>query len=553
MEYYDVICVGGGGAGIMAAVAAAEAGARVAVISKEPVGYGNTRMAVGLTACAGLPGDTREAFVEDILSAGGYLNDRVLVETLVDDSPAAMAKLEGFGHTFIRDGEGRLSPGVIHRAGYHSRARTLQSSGAGVGLAQSLRALMEKYGIGLFEDTFVLGLLKEEDTVRGVHLLALAKGEEQVLACGAVVLATGGAGWLFYPQTSNARTSTGDGYALAFNAGAELIDMEQIQALPFAVTHPEAYRGIFCGEPAVAGPAGKIINGRGEVVLNGGINRLDRASVVCRMSADITSGAVAPHGGLILDLRPNLALENGRQMRDNLRSTGIFNVVLPAYGRKAFNWEEPWEVMPTIHFFMGGVRADKDGRTGIPGLYAAGEAQGGVHGANRLGSVALTEIFVFGLRAGCAAAGYAKNIAGAPRLKVLPGAAELFGRRGSVRPVTLVRQLQKLLWKSAGLVRNKSLLQEALRGIGEIEDKAQSVSISPERVYNTEIADYLELQFMLVTARLVLQAALLREESRGAHLRSDFPENGGEAWRKNIVLWRAENGDISYRLDVSRA
>ena len=537
----------------MAAVAAAEAGARVAVLSKEPVGYGNTRMAVGLTACAGLPGDTREAFVEDILSAGGYLNDRVLVETLVDDSPAALAKLESFGHTFIRDGAGKLSPGVIHRAGYHSRARTLQSSGAGVGLAQALRAAMEKYGISLFEDTFVLGLLKEEDTVRGVHLFDLARGEELVLACGAAVLATGGAGWLFYPQTSNARTSTGDGYALAFNAGAELIDMEQIQALPFAVTHPEAYRGIFCGEPAVAGPAGKIINGRGEAVLNGGINRMDRASVVCRMSAEIANGAVAAHGGLILDLRSNLALEDGRQMRDNIRNTGIFNVVLPAYGRKAFNWEEPWEVMPTIHFFMGGVRADKDGRTCLPGLYVAGEVQGGVHGANRLGSVALTEILVFGLRAGCAAAAYAKNMPGAPRLRMFPVTAELFGRPGPVRPVTLVRQLQNLLWKSAGLVRNKSLLQEALCGLGDITDKARSASFSPERVYNTEILDYLELQNMLVTARLVLQAALLREESRGAHFRSDFPESGGEAWRKNIVLRRAENGDIGYRLEVSRA
>lgn len=546
MSRYDVIVIGGGGAGVMAACAASETGAKVAIVCKEPVGYGNTRMAVGLTACALLAGDTREAFIEDILTSGEGLCNPELVTALVDGSREALAFLEQAGHMFARSEEGELSGAAISRAGGHTRSRTLLSSGAGVGMALALRNATDKYGMAVYEDCVAYELIKDGDIVVGAKLYDLAAGGERVLFAGATILATGGGGWLFYPQTSNNRGSAGDGYALAFRAGAELQDMEQIQALPFSVTHPAAYRGLICGEPAVAGPAGRLINSRGEIVLEKGIQKMNRAAVVREMATHIARGDVAAHGGLWLDLRPNLALENGREFRDRIRSTGISDTVLPAYGKKAFDWEEPWEVLPTAHYFMGGVKADKNGVTTVPGLFAAGEVTGGVHGGNRLGSVALTEILVFGLRAGRAAAAFATQRK-AFSVSLAPGSRQT-AQGGKNRPITLCKKLQKCMWESAGLVRNEESLKSALNTVQEIALAAADVSISSEKVYNTEYRDLIELGFMLDTAKLVLTSALLRQESRGAHLRSDFPANGGTRWEKNIVLWK--NGvAIAHRME----
>lgn len=545
-DHYDVLVIGGGGAGIMAAVASAEAGVRVAIVCKEPVGYGNTRMAVGLTACAGLPGDGREAFMEDILASGEGLCNQTLVETLVDDCRNALAKLEAFGHTFNRDKAGKLSEEVVSRAGGHTRSRTLTSSGAGIGMAQSLRAAAEKYRIRMYEDTLALSLVKKDGAICGVSVLTLADGKESVLGAKAVVLATGGGGWLFYPQTSNNRGTVGDGYALAFRAGAQLIDMEQVQLIPFGITHPEAYRGLICGEPIVAGPRGVMFDSEGRVVLDQGINKLTRAAVVRAMAGAILARRVTEHGGLTLDLRPNL--EDGTVYRDKIRATGIFDSVLVSYGRKAYNWEEPWEVTPTVHHFMGGIVADIDGRTSVPGLFAAGEVMGGVHGGNRLGSVALTEIMVFGLRAGQAAAVYAKKREELLSSTTAPVVTTLLGSQGTHRPAHLCRKLQKIMWEYAGLVREGARLRNALELINEISREAEDLSVSAETVYNTELRDSIELGFMLETARLVLTSALLRQESRGAHLRSDFPDRGGQEWERNIILFRGADGSVEHSL-----
>lgn len=541
MAGYDVIVIGGGGAGITAAAAAAEAGVRVAIVCKEPVGYGNTRMAVGLTACAGLPGDTREAFIADILASGEGLCSRELVETLVEDSRSALAFVERLGHVFTRSESGHLSERVISRAGGHSRPRTLQSSGSGIGMAQALRSAAVKYGLELLEDTMALELCKKNGMICGVRVLSMVSGEEYTLDTHAVVLATGGAGSLFYPQTSNNRGSSGDGYALAFRVGAYLTDMEQVQAIPFGITHPEAYRGLVCGEPVVAGPAGRILDGQGNVVLERDINRMSRAAVVRAMATSIAQGTVTEHGGLQLDLRPNLC--EGTAYRDRIRSTGITDNILPAYGRKAYNWEEPWDVLPTAHFMMGGIAADKNGATNIPGLFVAGEAMGGVHGANRLGSVALTEILVYGLRAGRAAAKTAVN---RPPLTKQPQGmlSPRIGSRGINRPVELSRKLQRIMWEHVGLVRNRDGLQAALDAVAALKKEAEDMSVCAETVYNMELRDAYELEFMLDTANLVLLSARYREESRGAHLRSDFPESTGTGRQDNIMLYCQEDGSI---------
>jgi succinate dehydrogenase/fumarate reductase flavoprotein subunit len=545
---YDVIVAGGGGAGVMAAAAAAKTGARVAIVCKEPVGYGNTRMAVGLTACAGLIGEARESFIENIMASGEGLCCRELVETLVDDSRAALGFLEELGNTFNRDKEGILSEDVIARAGGHTRPRTLQSSGAGIGMGQVLRNAVQKYNIALIEDTLVLNLQKNEDTVCGVRLLDLTTSNEYTLSAGAVVLATGGAGWLFYPQTSNNRGSTGDGYALAFEAGAELMDMEQIQALPFGITHPQAYRGLVCGEPVVAGPAGIITDGRGQTVLESGIDKLGRAAVVRAMAEPIRAGHTTPHGGLLLDLAPNLARPEGPAVRERIQKMGISDTILPAYGKNAYNWEEPWDVLPTVHYMMGGIVADKDGATSVAGLFAAGEAMGGVHGGNRLGSVALTEILVFGLRAGAAAAATAQKAPVTDLIDNEKKISSIIGAVGKNRPQSLSRKLQEVMWEQAGLVKDKIGLLAALEALAELQAEAGDLSVCNETVYNLELCDAVELQFMLDTAKLILTSMLLREESRGAHLRCDFSADGGPDWQKNIILRRNPQGNIVHRM-----
>lgn len=548
MKEFDVIVVGGGGAGIMAASAAAAAGVKVALISKEPVGYGNTRMAVGLTACAGIDGDTGDEFFNDMINSGDGLCLPHLVDVLVNQSRVALSYAEQLGHTFTRNSCNELNGNTVSRAGGHTQARTLQSSGAGVGLGQSLRAAIEKYKFSCFEDTLVIELIKRGVAICGVRALELSSGEEFTLSCGAVVLATGGAGWIFYPQTSNNRGTCGDGYALAFQAGAQLMDMEQIQAIPFGITFPDAYRGLICGEPLVAGPFGRILDGRGNEVLGPGIHRLGRATVVSEMADAILSGHVSEHGGLYLDLQPNLQTGEGLGYRDRIRATGITDTVLPAYGKKAYDWEEPWEVLPTVHFFMGGVHADEHGATNVPGLYVAGEVMGGIHGGNRLGSVALTEILVYGLSAGQAAAVFAEGVVDDTCPESEKRSSSLIGRQGNYRPTSLCRKLQQLMWENAGLVRDREGLQLAVEELEGIRKAAKDLYISNETIFNLELRDAYELGFMLDTAKLILETALLREESRGAHIRADFPDHGGEKWQKNIYLWRGEAGEVNHAI-----
>lgn len=548
MKQFDVIVVGGGGAGVMAASAAAAAGARVALLSKEPIGYGNTRMAVGLTACAGVDGDTHEEFLADILASGNGLCLPHLVNVLVNQSRDALSYAEQLGHTFTRNANDELGGDTVSRAGGHTQARTLQSSGAGIGLGQSLRAAMEKYQFTCFEDTLVLELIKKGEAVIGMRALELTTGEEFTMRCGAVILATGGAGWLFYPQTSNNRGTCGDGYALAFMAGAQLMDMEQIQTIPFGITHPHAYRGLICGEPVVAGPHGRILDDGGNEVLGAGIHRLGRAAVVSAMADVILAGHVSEHGGLSLDLQPNLKTEEGKAFRHRIRATGITDTVLPAYGRKAYDWEEPWDVSPTVHFFMGGVHADENGATNVPGLYVAGEVMGGVHGGNRLGSVALTEILVFGLRAGQAAATFAEGVRHDSSPQPKKRTSSLIGRQGNQRAARLCKKLQHLMWKYAGLVRDREGLLLAAGELEEISKAGEDLCICNEAVYNLELRDAYELGFMLATAKLILITARLREESRGAHIRADYPEHGGVEWQKNIYLWRGEGGETIHAI-----
>jgi succinate dehydrogenase/fumarate reductase flavoprotein subunit len=265
---------------------------------------------------------------------------------------------------------------------------------------------------------------------------------------------------------------------------------------------------------------------------------MTRAQVANVIGLEVKKGHGTKYGGLLLDLAPNIA-KSGQSAWNAVYSGLPFGIIREAYGEKAFRWEEPWDVTPTAHFTMGGVRIDECGRSSLEGLYAAGEVAGGLHGGNRLGSVALTEIFVFGERAGEQAA----KDAAKRRQPAFDGShseeekrlTALFGAAGRHRPTRVVRRLQRAMWEKVGVVRDEQDLLEGLEEIETIARLSQDLATPENRRYNLAVADAVELDLMLDVARATTLSAQERRESRGAHVRSDFPDRNDEFWRQNII------------------
>lgn len=548
MSNFDVIVIGGGGAGAAAAVAARRAGARVALLSKEPAGYGDTRIAEGAFAYPGRTAeDTPELFCQDIKRSGEQLCDDDLVQTLARETEAGIYNLEEFGYLFRRDTEGRLSSKTSFKVAGHSTARVITGAGRGINIGVSVRAACARAGVTVIEDTMAVRLLTREGRVAGVLVYDFNSGEYEVLSGRAVILATGGTGWLYYPHTDSSRSVTGDGFALALQAGASLVEMEQVQFMPFAITHPDSMVGIMCGDPSSAGPHGRLIDREGTVVLEGVLN-FNRAQVTRVMAQALKEGRGGSHGGLFLDMRPNLEAPGGMALWQAFsKGAPTMKTVRAAYGEDAYRWKTPWEVLPTAHYHMGGVRADANGNTGIPGLYAAGGVQGGVHGGNRLGSVALSEIFVFGRRAGEAAAHDALAAAGngANGAPEAASPAVMPGRKGRHRPIQLVRRLQKTMWECAGPVRDEQGIRAGLGELDRLDEEAADLAISSGKRCNQEMRDALELPLMLLTARAIMASALERRESRGAHLRADFPDSTPETFHTVARLTEQQHLNIA--------
>lgn len=534
---YDLVCVGGGGAGVMAAIVAAALGAKVAVISKEPAGLGNTRMSGGLIESQSDEG----LMFEDLTIGGEKLSSPRLLRAMAKEAKHNAEVLEELGHIFeIRESgptEGFRKP------------RSLRGAHAAVWLGQVLRGVLAERKVDLFEDMMVIELLVPEGAARGLLAYDLVSGAFCLFQAAKMVLATGGATWLFYPHANGMSSSTGDGYALALDAGAELVDMEQIQFLPLALTHPVAFAGRYLGgQRMVAGPAGVLRNARGEVVLDH-LGEHPVPQVTKAIFTELKHGSPSEHGGLSLDLSHNIPLRaQGRWSPEPIREVAKF-----AYGPQAARGEEPMDVAPTAHTTLGGVRVDEWCRTGVEGLYAVGEVMGGLHGGDRLSGMGLGELFVFGRRAGeDAARGGVESTSFDPALEPMARekVAALEGsliQDGVVSSLSVKEELCRTMWEKVGGLRNERNLREALERIARWKVQRGQCRVGRLRRFNLEFMHYLELGFMLTTSEAICISALVRKESRGCHQREDYPDRDDRNWAKNIVL-RKRKGKITYYL-----
>lgn len=509
---FHVLVIGSGGAGIRAALEAVKYGS-VCIVSKTITGKGGcTVMAEGGINAAVNPADSCKAHFEDTVKGGAYLNDRALAEALTADAPARINELMEWGACFELTENDALAQRPF---GGQKFARTCYAGDhTGHEIVMTLLEKLRGSDVEIRDETTVLSLITSGDTVCGAVVIDSA-GNLSAITADAVVLATGGAGQL-YPVTTNSTAGTGDGYALAYRAGAKLIDMEEVQFHPTGAVKPSDSRGRLITE-AVRGEGGILLNAAGERFMeNYDAERMELSTrdVVSRsISTEISEGRGTPSGGVFLDVShlPSDVIESRLPlMLSQFLKSGIDI-------RK-----EAMEVAPTAHHFMGGVAISPEGKSSVAGLFAAGEVSGGVHGGNRLGGNALADTQVFGKRAGESAGKYtglcAADAASAAEEALLRTEKEIESLySGTVSPASIKKELQNLMWKNVGIYRNELDLRVAEREIKRLSSaKLKITSV-------TEAAAAFTVKNMLTVAALVVNGALLRRESRGAHTRTDIP------------------------------
>ncbi|EKF87006.1 fumarate reductase (CoM/CoB) subunit TfrA [Methanobacterium formicicum] len=529
----DVLVIGSGGAGSRAAIEAKKHGLDVIIVSKGlSFKSGCTTLAEGGYNAAFAyvdVDDSTQAHLEDTLKGGGYLNDPELARILVEEAPERLTELESYGALFDRQESGKLNQRPF--GGQTYRRTCFQGDRTGHEMMTALKEEIIRQDIQTVDEVMITTLLKDsEGRIGGACGISLSDTKFMVFLAKSTIVTTGGAGWI-YPVTSNVLQKTGDGYAMAWKAGADLLDMEQVQFHPTGMLYPDSRRGVLVTE-AVRGEGGRLINSQGERFMANYDLRGELATrdVVARaIYNEIMEGRGTPSGGVYLDvthLPPEVIEEKLETMLLQFQDVGVDI-------RK-----EPMEVAPTAHHFMGGARINPQCETSIPNLYVAGEAAGGVHGANRLGGNALAETQVFGRRAGESAA---KNVFKSNfelESASLDREEERIGKLfqdGDYPPFQLKKELQEVMWNNVAIIRREKRLKSALKEIAAIKDKMERMIVPDGSGYNQHLLDALELENMVLIAELVTKSALIREESRGAHYRADYPDTKDE-WKKSIVL-----------------
>ncbi|NEU30969.1 FAD-binding protein [bacterium LRH843] len=494
---------------------------KVCIVSKEPLSWGNTRISGGIIASK-----EGAALQKDMMNSGFQLNQSNLIEALMSGSEDIHDVLESWGHLYLREDDSPEQKLKI-KPGGHTESRTYVSSYQGISLSNVLRYKLLSQNTNILEETIVCQLLIKDQRVYGALAFNWVKGEWIIIYAKQTIIASGGAGMLYYPHTDNMRSATGDGYALSLFVGANLIDMEQVQFIPFGIASTEGMTGLEVGDTSAAGPYGVLKNGRGEIFLDQ-LPSKTRELVSREIALQIKKGNTLTNGGVWLDPTENLNHSEGIGAWENAQKVGSLEALKFAYGSNCYRWKEPFEVIPTQHYFMGGIQIDNKGNTNIQGLMAVGEAVGGVHGAGRLGSMSLFEGLVFGRRVGREAANSMNPLQADPDnnhdLLISNFIKSVSKRKGSYSPFKLKRDLAKVMWEDVGIIRDEKGLEQAMCLVNEIEEKSNSLNIDWDCNGSSHIIlNAIELKFMLTTAKAVIMSALERKESRGSHYRIDYP------------------------------
>ena len=579
---HDVLVIGAGGAGLRAAIEASAAGVRVGMVCKSLLGKAHTVMAEGGIAAALANVDDRDNWrvhFADTMRGGQYVNNWRMAELHAREAPDRVRELEAWGAVFDRTKDGRI---LQRNFGGHKYPR-LAHVGDRTGL-EMIRTLQDHgvhQGIDVHMERTILALLKDGDRVVGAFGYDRERGRFIVFRAKAVVLATGGIGRA-YKITSNSWEYTGDGHSLAYHAGAELIDMEFIQFHPTGMVWPPSVRGILVTE-GVRGEGGILTNNQGRRFMFDDIPEnyrtqtadneeegwrycqgdknarrppelLTRDHVARCIVREIKAGRGSPHGGVFLDIawiKSKIANSEEHIKRKLPSMYHQFKQLADIDITKA-----PMEVGPTTHYVMGGIRVDSDTQMSrVPGLFAAGECAAGINGANRLGGNSLSDLLVFGKRAGEFAAKFAQeNQLGRVDEQQIEGAArealEPFERGASndgEGAYQVQRDLQQTMHELVGIVRREDEMAQALEQIGTLWQRARRVGVTGNREFNPGWHTALDLKNLLTVSEGVALAGLERKESRGAQFREDYPNKDDAFAKINTVVWRAPDGTMQIR------
>jgi succinate dehydrogenase / fumarate reductase, flavoprotein subunit len=544
----DVLIAGTGGAGLRAAIESFDRGANTLLVCKTLLGKAHTVMAEGgIAAALGNvdSADNWQAHFSDTIVEGQSLSNWRMAEIFAKEAIERTYELERYGALFDRTKDGR----IMQRPFGAHRYRRLCYIGdrTGLELIRTLEDQVLKRQIPCIEEVEITRIFRDPSTgrVSGAMGIKSKTGQLLLFKCKALIIATGGCGKV-YEVTSNSYESTGDGVALAYRAGADLMDMEMIQFHPTGMIYPAGVRGLLVTE-AVRGEGGILTNVKGERFMeryDPKRKELSARDVVARaIYNEIKEGRGTPNGAVYLDIT-HIGADHVKK-----KLPSMYYQFLEFAGIDIT--KEKMEVAPTVHYQMGGVRVDPETcETTVKGLYAAGEVASGLHGGNRLGGNSLSDILVFGKRAGLAAADYCRNT---PSSVVSEGDVEddierilaPFKVKNGANPFALKDKIASVMWKYVGIVRSEGELKKGLEEILAIKMEAQNTEAKGARAYNQSWHDAVQVWNMALQCEAIIRSALERRESRGAHTRSDYPKKDNEHWLVNIIT-REKNGQMTH-------
>jgi fumarate reductase (CoM/CoB) subunit A len=550
----DVLVIGTGGAGCRAAIEAKKHVDKVIILSKGPISKSELTIMTMPGFDATLPWDEKEnvrLFFEDTMAGGSFLNDEDLVDVLTKKSADAVMFLESLGVRFDRTPDGKIYRAVGESEKYTSDIKLRLDDNMGRTFFNALIGELARKQIFLKEDVFIINLLASDGEVVGALGIDIRKGDIITFLAKSTIIAAGGAGGIYSVRTGHPR-DTGDGYAMAFRAGAEIIDMEFIQSNPAALVYPESVKGVVTpGWYLFMGKGIKYFNKNREAFLEHYDSRKEMATrdVKARaMHTEIVEGRGSEHGGIYLDFK-NIQLE-GISLEDYLKknSPHMLNYVKLCGLPPEKILTDVIEVGPAAHFTCGGIKINTECKTNLKGLFAAGEVTGGIHGANRLAGNAMTDIFVFGEIAGDQAVIYAKSKG---KIKFSQKMARLVRKeeeqaisimkreeKGGLRPGEVRKKLEEAMFKYVGFGRDEKGLKKGIRILEEIRAEELPRIYPPDRlrIYNYDWIQILELYNMVDTGEMIAKGALYRKETRGCQNRTDFPEKDDRNWQKHTLL-----------------